>query len=74
MNDCDAARQLRQTLFEFFAIVIGCGLFDLAAQIIAARFDITFLPAAADERGVIFIDNDTLGTAELVEFDLIELA
>jgi hypothetical protein len=72
VNDRDAASQFSQSLFKLFSIIVGRSLLDLAAQFVTARFDIGLLPASAHNGRIIFIYHDTLGAAELLEFDLVE--
>src|SRR6185369_5012237 len=64
--------ELREPLLEFLAIVVGSRLFDLRAQSLDATFDVILLAVAFNDRGVVFVDRDLLGAAEIFEFDVLE--
>src|SRR6185295_4163116 len=69
----NATGQLGEALFELLAIVVAGRVVDLAADLIDAAFDVGALAAAFDDRRVVFVDDDLLGTAELIEADAFEL-
>ena len=63
-DDGNATRQFGDALLQFFAVVIGGGFFDLRTDAGHAGFDFRGVAAAADDGGVFFADDDTLGGAE----------
>src|SRR6476659_1878236 len=63
------AGQLREPFFELLTIVVARGVLDLAADLVDPAFDVLALTGAFNERRVVFIDNDLLRAAELVERD-----
>src|SRR4029453_1630341 len=72
-NDSDAAGKLGQTLLEFLAIVIRCGLFDLVLDHRDSTREFPFLAGALDDSGVILVDNDALGPTEVADLTILEL-
>ena len=68
-----AAGELRQALLELLAVVVAGGDVDLAADLLDAALDGLGLAGAFDDRGVVVVDRDLLGLAELVDLDLVEL-
>ncbi len=62
----DAAGELRQPFLEFLAIVIRGGLLDLRAQLLDAAFDGLRIAGAVDDGGVVLIDSDALGAAQVL--------
>ena len=68
-----AAGQLGEALFELLAVVVAGGVVDLAADLVDAALDVLALAGAFDDRGVVLVDDDLLGAAELVERDAFEL-
>ena len=70
MNDRDAARQLRQPLFELLTIVIGRGRLNLLSKFLATRFDSFLRSSSADDRRVFAVTHYTLGLTQLVDGDI----
>ena len=62
-----AADQLGQPLLELLAVVVGGGLLDLRADLLDAALDVGLLAGAVDERGVVLVDDDPLGAAEVLQ-------
>src|SRR6185369_16115197 len=73
LDDGHAARELRQTLLEHLAIVVARGVLDLLADLVATTLDLGLLAAAVDDRGVVLVDLDPLGAAEVAHRDVLEL-
>src|SRR5581483_2233966 len=73
VDDCDAADQLREALLELLAIVIRGRLVDLRADLLDAAFEIRLLAGAVDDRRVVFIDDDALRAAEILQRNVLEL-
>ena len=67
LDDGNAAGELRQALLQLLAIVVGGGLFDLGAELLDAAFDGLLLTGAIDDGGVVLVDGDALGAAEVFE-------
>src|SRR5216684_3664426 len=72
-DDGDAADQLGKALLELFLVVIAGGVFDLRADLLDTAFDVGRLAGAFDDRGVVLIDGDLLGAAEILKLDVLEL-
>ena len=61
----NAADELRQAFLELLAVVVAGGLVDLAANFLHAAFDLARLAFAFDDGGVVLVDGDFLGLAEI---------
>src|SRR4029077_9153391 len=68
-----AAGEFRETLLELLTIVIGSGLFDLTPNLRDPALDVGLFAFALDDSGVLLVDRDALGTAELFELHILEL-
>ena len=68
-----AADQLGEPLLQLLAVVVGSRLLDLRADLLDAPFDVLLLPRAVDDGGVLLVDGDALGAAQIVEGELLEL-
>ena len=73
LDDRDAAHQLGQPLLQLLAVVVGGRVLDLRANLLHAALDGRRRAAALDDRGVVLVDGDLLGLAEIVELDALEL-
>src|ERR1043166_4210321 len=73
VNNGHATGELRKALLELLAIVIARGLFDLAADLIHAALDVAALAVAFDNRRVLFVHDNALGAAEIVQFEALKL-
>ena len=58
--------ELRQTLLEFLAVVVARGLLDLLADHLDATIDVLPATRPADDGGVVLVDDDALGAAQLL--------
>src|SRR5580704_13116117 len=72
-NYGDAAYQLGQTLLQLLAVVIGGSVFHLCANLSNAAFDLAGFPAAFNDRGVVLVNGDFLGAAEIFHLYVLEL-
>jgi len=73
LDDGDAADKLGEALLELLAVVVGGGVFDLLANLLDAAFDISGLARAFNDRGVVLVNSDLLGLAEVFDLDVLEL-
>ena len=73
LDDRDAADELREALLELLAIVVGRGVLDLGADLGDAALDLVLVAGAVDDRGVVLVDGDALGAAEVGDRDVLEL-
>src|SRR5438067_5310064 len=73
VDDCNTAREFRQALLQFLAIVIAGRLFNLTTDLCDAALDIGFFAFAFDNGGVLLVDSNTLGLAEVLELDVLKL-
>src|SRR6202521_3548397 len=71
-DDGDAADQLGKALLELFLVVIAGGVFDLRADLLHTAFDVRRLAGAFDDRGVVLVDGDLLGAAEVLKLHVLE--
>jgi hypothetical protein len=69
----DPAGKLGEPLLELLTIVVRCGLLDLHPDLGNPSLDVGLLAGAADDRGVLLLDQHLLGTAEHVERHMLEL-
>src|SRR5690606_6329062 len=67
------AGELGETLLELLAVVIAGGLVDLAADLLHAALDVGRLARTLDNGGVLLVHDDTLGTAEVGDLEVLEL-
>src|SRR5580704_14391802 len=72
-DDGYATDQFRQPLLQLLAVVVAGGLVDLAANFFYAAFDFSVLAFAFDHRGVVFVDGDLFGLAEVADLNVLEL-
>src|SRR5439155_20742717 len=68
-----AADQLRQPFLQLLAIVVGSGLVDLSTELPDAAFDVGGLAGALDDGGVVLVDGELLGPAQVIELNVREL-
>src|SRR6267154_1309666 len=68
-----AADQFRKPLLQLFLVVVRGGFLDLRADLPDASFDFARLATAFDDRGVVLIDCDFLGPAEVFHLHVLEL-
>src|SRR6267378_2198673 len=68
-----AADQFRKPLLQLFLVVVRGGFLDLRADLPDASFDFAGLAAALDDRGVVLVDGDFLGPAEVFHLHVLEL-
>ena len=64
--------EFRNTLLEFFAVVVRRRIFDLRTDLIHALFDAFLVARTIDDDGFFFRDLDTLRGTEVVETGLFE--
>src|SRR6267378_4904366 len=72
-DDGNAADQLGKAFLQLFLVVVGGGVFDLGADLLHTAFDVRGLAGAFDDRGVVLVDGDLLGAAEVLELHILEL-
>src|SRR5208283_4992535 len=72
-DDGNAAHQLRQPLLQLLLVVVAGGLFDLAADFLHPALDVARLALALDDGGVVLVDGDLLGLAEIVHMNVLQL-
>src|ERR1700733_11983391 len=63
----NAAGQLGQTLLQLLTVVIAGGLVDLGAQLLDAAFDRFLIAGAIDDGGVVLVNRDALGAAQVFQ-------
>jgi len=73
LDDRDAAGELGQALLELLPVVVAGRLLDLPADRLDAAVDLLLLACTADDRGVLLLDGDALGLAEIVDRHVLEL-
>src|SRR5208337_922113 len=69
----NATDQLRQPLLQLLAVVVAGGLVDLSANLFHAALDFARLAFAFDDGGVVLVDGDFLGLAEVGNGHVLEL-
>src|SRR5271165_4178263 len=72
-NNGDSADELSQAFLEFFPVVIGGGFVDLHAQLANATFNLRRFAGTSNDGGVVLVDGDFLGAAEILELQAFEL-
>ena len=73
VDDGHAAGQLGQAFLEFFAVVVGRGVLDLAANLGNAGFNIGRFAGTFHDNGFIFGNNHALGLAEVFDAHVFQL-
>ena len=73
LDDGNAANQLRQPLLQLLAVVVAGGLLDLAADFLHPAFDLAGLALTFDDGGVVLVDGDLLGLAEIADLHVLQL-
>src|SRR5712691_3083824 len=73
LDDRHSPDQLGEALLQLLAVVVGSGFFDLGPELPDAALDVLVLARALDDRGVVLVDGDLLGPAEVVELEVLEL-
>src|SRR5262249_29861929 len=68
-----ASNELRKSLLELLAIVVGCGVLDLRSDLLYATFNFSRLAGSFDDGRVVLINHDFLGTAEIGQLNALEL-
>src|SRR5258708_2457785 len=69
----NAPNQFRQPLLQLLAVIVAGGLVDLAADFLYPAFDLRAFASALDEGGVVLVDGDFLGAAQIFHLDVLEL-
>jgi hypothetical protein len=69
----DAPRQLGQAFLQLLAVVIARGDLDLAADLLDAGLDVLGAAGAFDDGGVVVVDADLLGLAQVGDRDAVQL-
>ena len=69
----DAAGEFREPLLQLLPIIVRRGALDLLADLVAAPLDVALLARAADDRGVVLLDDHALGLAKHAHGDVLEL-
>src|SRR5882672_3268458 len=68
----NTAGELGNALLQFFLVVIGGRFLDLLADALDAALDVRSLAGAVDDRGVLFLHQNLLGFAQVVQRRLLE--
>src|SRR5437764_404948 len=66
VDDGDAADELGETLLQLLAVVVGGGVRDLGADLLDAGLDGGLRAGTVDDGGVVLVDSDALGAAEVL--------
>src|SRR6266853_3049130 len=73
LDDSHATDQLCQPLLQLLAVVVAGGLLDLAANFLYSAFDLGVLAFAFEHCGVVLVDCDFFGLAEIADLYILEL-
>src|SRR5208283_4759848 len=73
LDDGYAANQLRQAFLELLAVIVRSGVLDLLADLLDAAFDFAGLAGAFHDGGVVFVNGDLLGLAEILDLHVLKL-
>ena len=73
IDDGDTAGQLGQALLQLLAIVVGGGLFDLAADLVHTSLNLGGLATPLDHCRIFLIHHDALGAAKVAQLNGLEL-
>src|SRR5260370_4517356 len=73
LDDRNAAHQLGKALLELFLVVVRGGVFHLQTNLLYAAFDFGGLAGAFHDGGVVLVDRDLLGAAEIFDLHVFQL-
>src|SRR4029077_11912764 len=73
VDDCNATSEFRESLLKLLTVVIAGRLFNLTTDLSDAALDIGFFAFAFDNGGVLLVDGNALGPAEVFELNVLEL-
>src|SRR5436190_16787886 len=73
VDDGDSTGELREPLLELLLVVVRRGGVDRGADLLDATLDLRILAGAIDDRGVVLVDDDALGAAEVRDHRVLEL-
>src|SRR4029077_16923599 len=68
-----ATDQFRQPLLQFLAVVVTGGFINLTANFLYATFDVRMLAFTFDDGGIVLVDGDLLGLAEILHLHVLKL-
>ena len=69
----DAAGELGEPLLELLAVVLAVGRGDLLADHLGPALDLLGRAGAFDDRGVLAVDRDLRGAAQVAELDVLQV-
>ena len=73
VDDRHAAGELGQPLLELLPVVVAGGLLDRDLDLADPALDVVGLALAVDDGGVVLVDHDPLGPAEILERGVLQL-
>src|SRR3984957_3662380 len=73
LDDRHSADQLGKPLLELFLVVVGCSVLHLRTDLLDASFDVSGLAIAFHDRGVVLVDGDFLGAAQILKLHIFQL-
>ena len=72
-DDRHAAGELCQTLLQFLAVVLALRALNLSAELVHPGLHVILLAGTLDDRGLVLVNRDLLGPAEVREIEALEL-
>ena len=73
IDDGHTTGEFSKSLLELLAVVVRGGLLDLAPDLVDTALDLFGLAAPIDDDGVLLLDGDVGGAAEVAQLDVLEL-
>src|SRR5260370_31628958 len=73
LDDRNAANRLGNALLELLLVVVRGGVFHLQTNLLYAAFDFGGLAGAFHDGGVVLVDRDLLGAAEIFDLHVFQL-
>ena len=73
VNDGDTTGEFCEAFLQFLAIVIGGRVFNLSADLVDASLNRFGCAFTFNNSGVVFVNNDAFGSAEVVRSDVFEI-
>ena len=73
IDNCHTTCDLSEAFLEFFPVVVRARTFDLAADLMHPRLDVSTFTSSFYDDGIFFINSDALGAPEIRKLEVFKL-
>ncbi len=70
IDDSNTANQFGKSLLQFLTIIVRSGILNLGTDLLDTSGKLLFITGAVNKRGVVFIDDNALTGAEVIDGDI----